>query len=296
MHGRQVAPTQSIGFFRQYDDGATFRRFVCQRGKLRGIGELVPANARGRQKFRGLSIAEGDRSSLIQEKCVHITGSFHCAARHGQYIVLHQAIHAGDANCGKKAANSGGNQANQQRYQHENSLRRVRVDRDGLQCNDSQQENDGKSGQQDVQRNFIWGLLPLGAFNQSNHLVDESFAGVRCDTNFDLIGQYPRAPRDGRAIAARFANDRSGLSGDGRLIDRCDAIDDISVTWNHFARGHNNNIAGAEFGAWNLLNDTPFIETVRHSLGFGAAQSIRLGFAASLRHRFCKVCKQHGEP
>ena len=59
----------------------------------------------------------------------------------------------------------------------------------------------------------------VGAFDQRDHAVEESFARVRGDLHFDLVGEHARAAGDSRAIAAGLANDRRGLAGDGRLID-----------------------------------------------------------------------------
>ena len=52
-----------------------------------------------------------------------------------------------------------------QRDEDEDRLRRVGVDCEGLQRRDGQQEDDGESRKQNAQRDFVWGLLALGAFD-----------------------------------------------------------------------------------------------------------------------------------
>ena len=72
-------------------------------------------------KIRRLAVSQSDGAGFIEKQGVDIAGGLDRAARHGQHIVLHQAIHAGDADGGEKSADGGGNQADQQRDQHENT-------------------------------------------------------------------------------------------------------------------------------------------------------------------------------
>ena len=117
-----------------------------------------------------------------------------------------------------------------------------------------QQEDDGQSGQQDVQRDFVRGLLPLCAFDQRDHAIEKGFAGIRGDLHVDLIGEHARAAGYRRAIAAGFANHRRRFAGDGRFVHRSDAFDDLAVGGNEFAGGDNNNISRPQLGAGNLLD------------------------------------------
>ena len=80
-----------------------------------------------------------------------------------------------------KAANRGRDQAHQQRHQHEDRLRRLRVNRERLQRHHGKQENDRQPRQQNVERDLIRGLLPLRAFHQRNHAIQKSFARVGAD-------------------------------------------------------------------------------------------------------------------
>ena len=69
-----------------------------------------------------------------------------------------------------------GNQADEQRDQHEQRLRRARVDRERLQRDDGDQEDDRQPGEQDVERDLVRRLLPLGAFDERDHAIEERLA------------------------------------------------------------------------------------------------------------------------
>jgi hypothetical protein len=56
---------------------------------------------------------------------------------------------------------SSSDQAHQQRDEHEDRLRRIRVDRERLQRDDRKQEDDREPGEQDVERDFVRRLLAL---------------------------------------------------------------------------------------------------------------------------------------
>ena len=78
-----------------------------------------------------------------------------------------------------------------------------------LQRDHGQQEDQGEAGDQDVERDFVGRLLPLGAFHQRDHAVEEGFAGIGGDLDFDPVGEHLGAAGDGAAVAARFADDRA---------------------------------------------------------------------------------------
>ena len=102
----------------QHHDGAAFGSLVGQAGKLRGVGQFGLGDAVHGNEFHRLAIAQRDGAGLIEQQRVDVAGGFHGLAAHGQHVVLHHAIHAGDADGGKQAADGGGNQADQQRDQH----------------------------------------------------------------------------------------------------------------------------------------------------------------------------------
>ena len=54
-------------------------------------------------------------------------------------------------------------------------------DRQRLQGRDREHEDDRQRGQQDVQRDLVRRLLPVGALDQGDHPVDEALAGLLGD-------------------------------------------------------------------------------------------------------------------
>ena len=123
MDAAEVAAAQVVLLLGQHDDGAAFGGFVGERGELRGVGQPLLADVGGGIELGGLAIAEGDGAGLVEQQGVHVAGGFNGASAHGQHVVLDEAVHAGDADGREQAADGGGNEADQQRDQHEDGLR-----------------------------------------------------------------------------------------------------------------------------------------------------------------------------
>ena len=122
------------------------------------------------------AVAQRDGAGLIQQQRVDVARRFHRFAAHGQHVVLHHAIHAGDADGRKQSADGGGDQANQQRDQHgdrgHSARRRWRPRRraaNGCSVATASRKISVKPGDQNVQRDFVRRLLPLRAFDQRDH-------------------------------------------------------------------------------------------------------------------------------
>ena len=190
----------------------------------------------------------------------------------------------------------GGDEADQKRDQDKHGLGRTRINRERLQGHDSQQEDDGQSGQENIQRDLVRCFLPLGAFDQGNHAVQEGFPGVRGDADFDPVGEHSGAAGHRRPVAARFPDDGGGLAGDGRLIDRGHAIDDFAIGGNELAGRSQHQIARAQLGAGHSFDLLSLEQTIGHGLRARLAKSIGLGFPPAFRHGFGKIRKQHGKP
>ncbi len=77
--------------------------------------------------------------------------------------------------------------------------------------------------------------ISLGVFcraapsTERDHPVDEGLARLRGDLDDDPVGQHLGAAGDSRTVAAGLTDHRSGLTGDGRLVDAGDALDDVAV-------------------------------------------------------------------
>ena len=108
-----------------------------------------------REELGGLPVAERDGAGLVQQQRVHVAGGLDRATGHGQHVVLHQPVHAGDADGRQQRADRGRDQADQQRDQHDQRLLGAGVDRERLQGDGGHQEHDGQAGQQDVQRDLV---------------------------------------------------------------------------------------------------------------------------------------------
>ncbi len=85
---------------------------------------------------------------------------------------------------------------------------RLGVDRQRLQRRDGEHEDDRQRGQQDVQRDLVGRLLPVGALDEGDHPVDEALAGLLGDLDDDAVGQHGGAAGDRRAVAAGLADHR----------------------------------------------------------------------------------------
>ena len=183
----------------------------------------------------GLPVAEGDRAGLVEQQHVDVAGGLDRAARHGEHVALHEAIHAGDADRREQRADRGGDQRDEQRDQ--DGLRRGRpgVDRERPQRHDRREEGDREACEQDVEGDLVRRLAPLCALDEGDHAVEERLSGLLGDRITSMVREQARAARDGRAVAAGLADDRRRLAGDGRLVHRADALDHVAVGGDHLA-------------------------------------------------------------
>ena len=80
----------------------------------------------GRQELHRLAAAERDRAGLVEQQRVHVARGLDRLAAHRQHVVLHHAVHAGDADRREQAADRRRNQAHQQRHVDGDRRRRAR--------------------------------------------------------------------------------------------------------------------------------------------------------------------------
>ena len=105
-----------------------------------------------------------------------------------------------------------------------------------LQRHHGQQEDQREPGDHDIQGDLVRRLLPLRAFHQRDHAVEERFARVRRDPHHDPVRKHLRAAGHGAAVAARFADHRRALARDGRFVHAGDAFDHVAVAGDRLAR------------------------------------------------------------
>ena len=87
--------------------------------------------------------------------------------------------------------------------------RRVREQAERAQRHDDDHEDQRQAGEQDVERDLVRRLAPLGALDERDHAVEERLAGLLGDLDDDPVGGHARAAGDGAAVAAGLADDRA---------------------------------------------------------------------------------------
>ncbi len=283
MDTAQIAPAQVVLLLRQHHDRPALRSLVRQRRELRGVGQPLCSYIRRRNKFRSLAIAQRDGSGLVEQQRVHVARGLDRAPAHGQHVVLHQPIHAGNADRRKQPADRRRNQANQQRHQHKHRLRRLGVDRKRLQRNYRQQEDNRQSGEQNDKRDLIRRLLPRRAFHQRDHAIQKRLAGVRRDADLHPVRQHLRSAGDSRPVAAGFANHGSRLARDGGLVNGGNALDHFTIACDVVPGWNIDDVAGAKQTAGDLLQ--------RARKPCSAARSSRLWPCAACRPAPCRALR-----
>ena len=160
-----------------------------------------------------------------------------------------------------------------------------------------------KPCQQYVQRDLVGRLLPLRAFDQRDHSIEESLSRVRRDPHLDPIRQDLGSAGDRRTVAAGLADNGRALACDGRLVDRSHPFDDVAVAGYEFSRADEDHIALAQLGRANALGLRGVNARARISdyamgnrLGLGLAQRVGLSLAPPFGHGLGKVRENHREP
>ena len=264
-------------------------------------------DAVGRNELDRLPIAQRDRAGLVEQQHVDIAGGFDRAARHGDDIGLDHAVHAGNADGREQAADRRRNQADQQRDQHRDRDRRSlsgRRRRCRCEKGNSVAQTNRKMivmrGQQDVERDFVGRLLPLGPFDQGDHAVEERFARIGRDAHDEPVGQHACAAGDAAAVAAALADDRA-LSP---VIALSSTEATPSIT-SPSAGNHSRRLPRSTTSPLrSCAADVGCVRCAVARLGelFGrdiaarCAQRIGLGLAAPFGHRLGEVGEQHREP
>ena len=221
----ELAAADAVFLLGQHDDRAAFRRLVGERSKLRRVGQFLLGHAAHRLELGRLAVAERDGAGLVEQQRVDVARGLDRAARHRQHVEAHQAVHAGDADGRQQRADGGRDQGDEQRHQDDDRDRAAGIGDVARDRRGREHEDDGQADQQDIERDLVRRLLPLGAFDQPDHAVEEGRARRRGDAHADPVGQHLRAAGDRRTVAAGFADDRRGFAGDRRLVDRGHAFD-----------------------------------------------------------------------
>ena len=279
----------------EHDDGSAFRRLVSEGSQLCGIGQALWRHSRRGDERARHAVAQRDGAGLVEQQHVHVAGGLDRASAHRQDVALKHAVHAGDADGAQQAANSGGNQADQQRDQHGDREHHARVDAEGLQRHADEQEDHRERRQQNSEGDLVRRLLPLRAFHQRDHAIQEAVALFHRDADDDAVAKDARAAGDRAAVASAFTDDGRGFAGDGGLIDAGNAFHDIAVSRNDVAGLAHDEVALLKSGA-GTFSSCPFEQAAGDRVFARFAQTLGLGFAAALSHGFGEVGEEHGEP
>ena len=105
-----------------------------------------------------------------------------------------------------------------------------------------------------------------------------------------------RAAGHRRAIAAAFADHGGRLAGDGRLVDRGDALDDFAVAGDVVARPRPRTWSPLRRAEAGTSLFAAVVQLAGDRLVAHLAQRVGLGLAAALGDRLGEVGEQHREP
>jgi hypothetical protein len=88
--------------------------------------------------------------------------------------------------------------------------------------------------------------LRAARLDQRDHAIEKRLARIGRDPHHDAVGEHFGAAGDGRSVAAALANDRCRFSGDRRLVDRRDALDDVAVAGDELAGFDDDRVAAPQ--------------------------------------------------
>ena len=234
---------------------------------------------------------------LSSSKRIDVAGGLDRAAGHRQHVEAHQPVHAGDADRRQQRADGGRDQRHEQRHQHHDRDRAAGIGRVARDRHGREHEDDGEAREQDIERDLVRRLLPLGALHQLDHAVDEGRA-LRCgDADADPVRQHLRAAGHRRAVAAGFADHGRGFAGDRGFVDGSDALDHLAVGGDVVAGFDQHDIADLEAGAGHQpIGLAGTVQQLGLALGAGLLQRLRLRLAAAFGDGFGEIGEQHREP
>jgi hypothetical protein len=138
------------------------------------------------------------------------------AARGGEHVAAHEAVHPRDADRAEQGADRRGDERDEQSDQRRDRDVGVGVVGEGLQRDDDDDEDQRQRGEQDVQGDLVGGLAPLGALDEGDLRSGRIRRTWVISTT--IRSERTRAARDRAAVAARLADD-GATPGDGRLVD-----------------------------------------------------------------------------
>ena len=124
--------------------------------------------------------------------------------------------------------------------------------------------------------------------------------GIGGDAHDEPVGEHARAAGHGAPVAAALADHRRALAGDGALVHRGDALDDLAVAGDEVARLHEHEVAARAAAADATSSTARVPPRLGEALGdhvlAGPPQRVGLRLAPSLGHGLGEVREEHREP
>ena len=252
--GSHVASPNVVLLLRQHNNRPPFRGLVRQRRQLRRIRQFARRHAGQRKELGRLPVTQRDRAGLVQQQRIDIPRRLDRTSRHRQHIEPHQPVHARNADRRKQRPDRRRDQRDEQRHQNDDRDRTAGISRETRDRGDSKHEDDRQTRQQNVQRDLVRRLLPFRALHQRDHPIQERRTLRRRDPHLDPVRQHPGATRHRRTVAAAFADHRSRLTGNRRLVDRRNPLDHLPIARDQFPGGDKNDVVLPQFRRRNCLH------------------------------------------
>ncbi len=237
-----VAGPEAVPLLGQHHDRAALGCLVGEARQLCRIGKIPFRDAGRGQKRRRLPVAERDRAGLVEEQHVDVASRLDRPSARGQHVGPHHPVDSSDPDRREKAADCGGSEADEERRKHGEADRvaatgrRGGVERERQERGGDDEKHQRQPREQDVERDLVGSLLPLGSLDEADHPVEEAVAGVGGDPHDEPVGEQPRATGHGVAVAAALADHWRALTRDGALVHACHALDHFAVAGHEIAR------------------------------------------------------------
>ncbi len=90
-------------------------------------------------------------------------------------------------------------------------------------------EDRSQPDKENVEGDLVWGLLPFCTFDEADHVVEETFAGIGARPDDEPVREDDRAAGDSAPVTTGLPDHRCTLTGDRTLVHRGDPFDDLPV-------------------------------------------------------------------